>query len=598
MSKRRASVIFEHFDIPDNAQAVCKAKCKHCPVEMSFNRKATSNLLNHMKRKHAAVPLESTSSQAKQRKPLLSALTTPTEKWSSTDPRQMQADRALVSLVAGKLLPVSLVQSSLFYAFMQETQPAYNIPSRQHFVHSLLREQHTLLHNKLQEHVKSAQSVCLTVALRSGKKASAYMGVTGHMIINYALKTVLFACKRVKGKHTADSILKHYEQTVAAYNMSSKIASVVMDNTSNVGQACDLPGFLPQAQASQDSSDSESDLDGDSVSDDSLLESLPQHESCFAHSLQLVVRDGLKSSTQTTKVLAKVSSIVAHIRESTTATDLLEEQPKTQAANATRWNSQLKRARSVLSIDKEKLDSLDTAPLTARDRLILKDFISIMTPFEEVEDRIQGDRVVTASLVIPSIRGIKRHLRSPSEYNSKLVTALMSSTEKHLSKYEDRTPYQRAAVLDPRLKLCCYESDQSSRLKEDLLTLASTFTIDSHLQVEEYSPPPCKKSCIFPFFEDEPQVDVTSPHAQEVETYLQEPCIPYNQDPLAFWKGNQYRFPRLSQLAQHYLCIPASSAPVQRLFSTAGKGFHPERTRLSDSNFETLMFIKANSGLV
>ncbi|RXM93570.1 hypothetical protein EOD39_18934 [Acipenser ruthenus] len=381
-----------------------------------------------MKRKHASVPLESTSSQAKQRKPLLSALTTPTEKWSSTDPRQMQADRALVSLVAGKLLPVSLVQSSLFYG-----------------------------------------------------------------------KYVLW------GKHTADSILKHYEQTVAAYNISSKIASVVMDNASTVGQACDLPGFHPQAQASQDSSDSESDLDGDSVSDDSLLESLPQHESCFAHSLQLVVRDGLKSSTQTTKVLAKVSSIVAHIRESTTATDLLEEQPKTQAANATRWNSQLKRARSVLSIDKEKLDSLDTAPLTARDRLILKDFISIMTPFEEVEDRIQGDRVVTASLVIPSIRGIKRHLRSPSEYNSKLVTALMSSTEKHLSKYEDRTPYQRAAVLDPRLKLCCYESDQSSRLKEDLLTLASTFTIDSHLQLDESSPPPCKKSCIFPFSEDEPQ---------------------------------------------------------------------------------------------
>ena len=43
------------------------------------------------------------------------------------------------------------------------------------------------------------------------------------------------------------------------------------------------------------------------------------------------------------------------------------------------------------------------------------------------------------------------------------------------------------------------------------------------------------------------------------------------------------------------LGVPASSAPVERLFSIAGKVFKPDRCRLTDKTFETLMFIRCNS---
>ncbi|MGH0160952.1 UNVERIFIED_CONTAM: hypothetical protein FKN15_067369 [Acipenser sinensis] len=72
-----------------------------------------------------------------------------------------------------------------------------------------------------------------------------------------------------------------------------------------------LQGSIHKPKAPQDSS--ESDLDGESVSDDSPMEYLPQHECCFAHSLLLVVRDGLKSSTQATKVLPPERQIVIGI---------------------------------------------------------------------------------------------------------------------------------------------------------------------------------------------------------------------------------------------------------------------------------------------
>lgn len=41
-------------------------------------------------------------------------------------------------------------------------------------------------------------------------------------------------------------------------------------------------------------------------------------------------------------------------------------------------------------------------------------------------------------------------------------------------------------------------------------------------------------------------------------------------NPLAWWEKNQTTFPFLRELAQRVLCVPASSAASERLFSKAG----------------------------
>lgn len=57
---------------------------------------------------------------------------------------------------------------------------------------------------------------------------------------------------------------------------------------------------------------------------------------------------------------------------------------------------------------------------------------------------------------------------------------------------------------------------------------------------------------------------------------------------------NEDKFPILAKLAKIYLNVPATSAPVERLFSIAGKIFRPDRCRLNDSTFQMLMMIKCN----
>jgi hypothetical protein len=43
-----------------------------------------------------------------------------------------------------------------------------------------------------------------------------------------------------------------------------------------------------------------------------------------------------------------------------------------------------------------------------------------------------------------------------------------------------------------------------------------------------------------------------------------------HNNPLEWWKSNGKRFPILSEMAIRYLCIPATSAPAERVFSSAG----------------------------
>ncbi|KAL5457250.1 hypothetical protein EMCRGX_G034497 [Ephydatia muelleri] len=40
-------------------------------------------------------------------------------------------------------------------------------------------------------------------------------------------------------------------------------------------------------------------------------------------------------------------------------------------------------------------------------------------------------------------------------------------------------------------------------------------------------------------------------------------------DPLLWWRSHETYFPTIAKLARKYLCIPASTAPSERVFSTA-----------------------------
>ena len=101
----------------------------------------------------------------------------------------------------------------------------------------------------------------------------------------------------------------------------------------------------------------------DDISDDDQLFEycFPNHQRCYAHTSQLVVKDGLlQCGSHMKKVVAKVSNLVNYVRKSQHASKLLENEKRLQTATVTRWNSQLYMIQSVLKVLEEKLNIVNS----------------------------------------------------------------------------------------------------------------------------------------------------------------------------------------------------------------------------------------------
>ena len=72
----------------------------------------------------------------------------------------------------------------------------------------------------------------------------------------------------------------------------------------------------------------------------------------------------------------------------------------------------------------------------------------------------------------------------------------------------------------------------------------------------------------------------------------------FTDDPLAFWHCHQKSLPRLFILAKQAMSVVASSAPVERVFSTGGIFLRPHRSRLTSNVLSCLVFLKCNFGKV
>jgi hypothetical protein len=83
----------------------------------------------------------------------------------------------------------------------------------------------------------------------------------------------------------------------------------------------------------------------------------------------------------------------------------------------------------------------------------------------------------------------------------------------------------------------------------------------------------------------------------EILLFACEPSIPLQNEqqrftcPLNWWKLNQTKYKLLSEVALHLLCIPATSAPSERVFSVAGLTIAKDRARMAPQTANELIFL-------
>jgi len=64
---------------------------------------------------------------------------------------------------------------------------------------------------------------------------------------------------------------------------------------------------------------------------------------------------------------------------------------------------------------------------------------------------------------------------------------------------------------------------------------------------------------------------------------------------LLWWKANQLQFPILAEMARKYLVVPATSTPVERLFSELGMLITDNRSNLAPEIVDVLDYLYSNS---
>ena len=86
-------------------------------------------------------------------------------------------------------------------------------------------------------------------------------------------------------------------------------------------------------------------------------------------------------------------------------------------------------------------------------------------------------------------------------------------------------------------------------------------------------------------FTSDPSTDL-----EEISTYRAEEQTARDTEPMEWWHLNKHHF----KLAQKLLCIPATSVPPERLFSSAGNTVNKKWASLSPSNVDMLLFLNKN----
>lgn len=362
--------------------------------------------------------------------------------------------------------------------------------------------------------------------------------------------------------------------------------------------------------------------------------------------MQLAVRDGLRKVPQIAAVLEKCQLVSECSQKCTKIADLLDQLNKNiERATLTRWNSEFLMIKSVLSINREDLESITSlmhnpVRFSNGDVAVMKEIIDILEPFYEISLKCQGDNIATASLVVPSIVHIISHLQSFKEsltLCNKLVYQLQSSIEQRFAGIMNRLKlldvraddpfndplYFMATVLDPAFKLYwIYDLNLpvnlQTQLKHNIIqliiseigkgrtTISKEMIVSaSEIKSSSITTPPTtlenferKKRKLFVYDEylciNRPLNDSgSSDPSKELETYL--------NDPIAFgfseyWHRSQ--LVTLKNLVARLFSVQASSAPIERAFSHASLIFSSRRARLSEELFRELVFLKVNQSLL
>lgn len=348
-----------------------------------------------------------------------------------------------------------------------------------------------------------------------------------------------------------------------------------------------------------------------------------RHLPCFAHSLNLVVKETLREPI-VKAIIEKCSSIVTHFKKSTVASDKLKSiqrelnksELKLVKHIEVRWNSAYHMIQRIIQVRDEltlAINQLPNAPpnLTAEEYSFLSELETLLEPFESCTVAISGEKYVTISLIIPLLKGLCLRFvefeNTPhfSESARNVISIMKTSFNNKLRSFENRSACIIATLLNPHFKKAGFktaaDAERATNLvqKEYSLFLSSKKRNESETVEGLNEDIPQKKSKLqsLLYFVDQSNEtqSVTADAIVDLRQYLEKPKLPMAECPSEYWVYNDNN---LKHVALKYLCIPGCSTPSERVFSKAGQIITERRSRLKPERINELLFLSENRHLL
>lgn len=512
-------------------------------------------------------------------------------------------------MIAKDLQPVSIVEDEGFRNLVKILDPRYRIPSRKQLMKEKIPKLYEECHSRVKKAVDGANSVVLTTDIWTSRATEAYLTVSCHIIDeNWQMQAYVLQTCSFQGQHSADNICSELKRVTQEWGRTDKVQAVITDNGANFVAAVRKAGWA--------------------------------HYPCFAHTLNLVVKDSIKALPDLLHMQQRCSAIVTFFHHSTRAAEKLKAfqnqlkcpEHKLIQSVETRWNAVFYMFERLLE-QKEAVTTVlcligkPSLCLSEEEWYMITLSIEALKPFEEVTREISTEKHVSVSKVMPLVSLLLRSTASNDCQGSNLAAELSAQCQRRFRGIETFYGLAVSTYLDPRFKNLGFrdmanveslkgrliteiqllrQSPTSSVSAADLTsTPATSCTLAMATATTSSSPagaaasPPAAKCGIWAEFDSQvlasQQHRTTSTDAIiEMRRYSEERTIPRDQDPLLWWKINEPAFPSLSKLAKKHLGVIASTVPAERIFSKAGQLISHRRSALKGKNVNMLLFLNKN----
>lgn len=570
------------------------------------------------------------------------------EKYPKSHPKQQATDNKLATLIGSTNMPKSFVERSEFRDFLNELDPRYTAPTRQDISQKIvdidLRIRKAI---KLAlDEVECISAVCADIWSRKGLTAS-YLGITAHYFDKktQSIRRILLGLEKIDYPHSAERILESMNTVLNKWEIdlySDKIHRILTDNGTNIVKA--FRGVINEIYFSSSDDLNFHEVDGNLEAEEDDFEKeetmltvnlgREKRLSCIDHQLARILMLATEGKTTrnwegcdptTKQIIDSVHKLLAKLPSRGKATEYFVATfgKKLLQPPRTRWAYHFYVLDRMLElkegirhvIDNEIVDDVDN--LTPNQWKLVKALRDILELFSVVITKLEGDQYVTLSRVIPFLIDIKLGLLKPEKISAlpvlgQKLRSLMDSRFDFIFN-SDHVPFEPiyaiATLLDPKV-IRTFELEALQKLKQAAITEIERLLIgygkSATTDVFPTSTPAIVNDEMANFPHLLALINASAPAQtsaangssstakSEIHTYLKIVYDRVGENNLDFWHGQMTTMPNLYKLATMILAIPATTAPVERLFSQARYCLGNNRHNLDDKNLERELMIRIN----